>query len=334
MQILKEGEGIGFQIMEGPCSAGCEYCYERPIALNLLKKKSDKEYSNLDNRELAEVMKQTGFHFTLKGVEHYFQLFNEVGIEEAFLLGSEPTDHPDYDRIMESAEKYNIKITLYTSGKNIDKLKHSQINHIILHLGCENMGESFVEKINELHQNKIIDLRINFSDLKKEKNAIFSFYEKLINKNVLLKYSFTSKVKGIDINYVTPDNFDKKSLMEFVNEFKLKFPDVHLKAERSLFRCNFTDEEWDIYTKKGGFRSKCNMDFSIYPNKGLSLCPPARNLDSGRIVKNKEEFLQGLNNLRTKFEEIKYSPSFEICASCEFRVNHECQGGCGGYKEK
>jgi len=37
-------------------------------------------------------------------------------------------------------------------------------------------------------------------------------------------------------------------------------------SERPLFPCSFTRDEWLVYEEKGGFVSKCDMEFVVYPD--------------------------------------------------------------------
>ena len=330
--MLKKGETIGFQIKEGPCSAGCDYCYERPTALAILKK-AGQDLKHLNNREIAKKMVDLGFEFSLDEFKHYFTIFQETGINETFIIGSEPTDVSEYDKVLNLAEEHGLKLTIYTSGKRLDKLTHSVINHIILHVESS-PTEEYMNKIHDLmNHGKTIDLRINFADKSmKEKDIILSFYSKLKDyKKIILKYSFSTRVNNSKSAHFTPDNFPHRELINFIDELQAKFPEINVKAERSLFRCNFSDEEWKLYSVKGGFRSKCTMDFTVYPKTGLSYCPPARDLIKPSKIENTAQLQQKLNELRKQFYKKKFSPSFKICEDCEFRTKEICQGGCGGY---
>ena len=60
------GYGILFQLGEGPCTAGCEICYERPAAIRHLTTKGLIGLSGVDapdNKHLAGIMAQ---HVTVR----------------------------------------------------------------------------------------------------------------------------------------------------------------------------------------------------------------------------------------------------------------------------
>ncbi len=347
--LLSGDKWIGFQLKEGPCSAGCSYCYERPTALNLLKqavregKIGDIDLS-MNNAQLAFFISKNkdklGLEFDAKEIEKYFDLLKQVGINRTFFVGSEPTEHSDFSRILDSALKKEIQVLVYTSGTSLQKLNHPAVKFIVLHLSNKIPSGNYMKEINSLiERGKEIHFRVNFSSAEmKEKNLVFSFFSQIkpeFREKVLLKYSFTSKVSGTDLNHFTPSLLKKTvpKIVSFVEEFNKSFPLVKMYSERLLFPCSFPSQVWEKYKDAGGFTSKCEMEFVVYPNSGLVLCPPARNLLKGEKITSAERLRKKIFELKKQFEEISKKPSFDVCKNCEHRINSACQGGCGCYKE-
>ncbi len=362
---LKGDEWILFQVNEGPCSAGCDYCYERPVALNLLNDAQAKgklpatDLNQLNNRDLAGFISQNnqtlGLEMSVEELSHYFSILREAGISRAGLIGSEPTSHSRFEEILDAAQAQEIDLLVYTAGMSPEKLVHPVIKQIVLHLDYGRLGEeqmkkkideetlppdAYMEKINRLiDQGKLIDLRINFTSAGlPEKGLVFNFYKKLSPENrskVLFKYSFSTRVhEDPTSDYFTPQSLNHASprLMSFVDEFKKQFPESPMYSERPLFPCSFSKDEWQAYTDKGGFVSRCYMEYTVYPNSGLALCPPSRSLEAGKQIKNPAQLIDRLNELREKIDTVLQLPSFPECEPCEHRADMTCQGGCYGYK--
>jgi sulfatase maturation enzyme AslB (radical SAM superfamily) len=347
--ILQTGEEIGFQIKEGPCNAGCEYCYERSTVLKLLEvakkqgkiKVVDKLMSNFQLASFINKNKgQLNLEMSLSEIKKYFRLLSKSGVKDSFLIGSEPCLRSRFEDILNLAKKFGINLTVYTSGNALRKLKHPAVKTIILHLSRTPNETYMITVVDLLKNGKNIELRINFSGPSmREKAIIFGFYSNLNKaerKKVLLKYSFSSKVSGnLDpLFYVTPQSLHEIApvLIELIDEVKKNYPEVSLKAERPLFRCAFPPTVWKKYEQEGGFRSLCNMDFTVYIKKGLAFCPPGRDFEEGKQVNTANQLKTRINSLRKRLYKLKFEPSFKTCKKCRYRLDELCQGGCAGYK--
>ena len=121
------------------------------------------------------------------------------------------------------------------------------------------------------------------------------------------------------------------NIIDFIKEFKIKYPNTKMLAERAIFPCAFTKEQLKKYSKLGGLRSKCGMEFTIY-NNGIALCPPARDLIKYRKFNSVLEFLKIEKQIRKEMNKIILKPSFDCCKNCNLRENLSCNGGCLGYK--
>ncbi len=349
--LLSGDEWIGFQLSEGPCKVGCDYCYERPAALKLLNQAAKEgklaapDFS-INNAKLADFISKNraklGLELSIEEIRHYFDLFNSVGLDRAFLVGSEPTKHPQFETVLDLAKEKKIRLLVYTSGTDLATLNHPAVEFIVLHLNHGFPSDDFMKEIGSLlGKGKKIHFRVNFSasDLR-ERFLIDSFYSRIAPQylsSTPLKYSFTTPVSlESGLPYCTPAVLKKTApqFLSFVEEFKGQYPTVPLYSERPLFPCSFSREEWESYKEKGGFVSKCEMEFVIYPKTGLALCPPSRNLVPGKRIETAEQLVTQITELRKKFRELSQQPSFDACKTCARRIDQSCQGGCGGYKEK
>jgi pyruvate-formate lyase-activating enzyme len=362
---LQNDEWIVFQIKEGPCAAGCTYCYENEHIRTVLKAaqaSGQVEQAFVDGmttRELAgfveEHREELDSEMALTEIAASFALLKQADITCAALVGSEPTSHSQFKEILDLAQNLGIKLFVYTAGMAPERLLHPAISRVILHLDCGTLepgiaalriadkappSSHYMAKIVELLKaGKKLDLRINFSDGRlREADLVRNFFEKVplnFRLNTQVKYSFSTRVaRERDPSYFTPERLRACSsgLLAFVDQFSTQFPEVKLFSERPLFPCSFTKDAWQKYSSKGGFVSCCDMEFTFYPRVGLALCPPARSLVRPRVVTTVEQLQDRIAELRRLARQFYQEASFDDCISCGKRIDLSCQGGCLGYK--
>jgi len=366
-QLMQQlGYGILFQLGEGTCSAGCEICYERPAAVSLANSRG-LATDNINNKELAGVIAQNfpNLRMPLGEVEKSFAVLASAGIKRVSLAGSEPTDHPDFTRILDAAQQNNLEVRIYTSGLQHKKMFHPALRVIVLHIDYRQAGvekgkqmvldgtypyQAMMNSIKQLIDLGVkIELRINFEGDDPfetvEWKMIQNFYSQLTPRQqglVLLKYSFTVRVYGENsLWHATPEGMTAHSaqILRFVDEFRRLYG-TEMLSERTLFRCAFDPATWNEYAKKGGFRSMCNMELTWYWQDGqmrLGFCPPARTLVGAEPVTSPEEFWEAVERFQELFDYHNRRPSFEVCKDCELRGGTPsseviCQGGCLGGK--
>lgn len=365
--VLKGDEWILFQIATGPCAVGCTYCYERPVALRMVANSPKKDsisttnLNNMDNAKLAAFIRKNQAtlktEMTLDQIKHYFSLIKKSKISRVGLIGSEPTQHPQFKEILDLALQQGIDLLVYMGSmginpKSLDKINHPAVKWVVLHIDYKRLGNTpklleefkkrelpttkFMQKVNELIAiGKEFHLRVNFSDESLwEKESIFSFYDRVDSQEkVLLKYSVSTKVVGEDSPYFTPETLKKAApnLLSFIKQFKDSYSKAPLYSERPLFPCSFEVKEWEFAAEYGGVVSRCDMEYTIYPS-GLALCPPSRDLVPGRPIKTVQELQNRINELREVATHVASTPSFDVCEDCSLRKDLSCQGGCFGYK--
>jgi len=308
--FLLKNEKILFQIKEGICSRSCHYCYES---------------SKLNTEMPFEVL------------EHGFKILKSLNIKEAELIGSEPTEYSRWNELINLAEALNMDLTVYTSGLHLERLNNKQIKKLILHVMFK-ATQKFMGAIKELLDNdQFIDLRVNFDpkDLK-EKDIVWSFLVQLPRqylKQVSLKYSFTAKTENPDVEFTDIDALKeiKPEFLKFCEEIHNKFPEVEMYSERPIFKCCFTKEEYEKYFY-AGLDGRCNMEYTVYKNGQIGLCPPVETLVPKRTMETGNQFVAAIQELRKNIALLVKKPSFEDCRTCSFLQDFSCQGGCFSYK--
>jgi organic radical activating enzyme len=362
---LHNDEWILLQVKEGPCNAGCEYCYENePIKKALAEKQSvglvpKAPLAEMHTAELARFVDShkdvLDVEMELEEVRGILRLVKDAGIDRVGLIGSEPTAHSQYTSILDFAHELGMSVLVYTSGLMPDRLQHPAVQAVVLHLDYGRIGNSKLMELSHdgslppsaymskiirlLEARKEVHLRINFTtaDLP-ESQLVMNFFDKVpsrLKHLTCLKYSVTTRVAGdSSINYFTPDTLrdTAPALLAFVDEFSARHPEVRMISERPLFPCSFDEATWREYVVRGGFLSTCDMEFTFYAKQGLALCPPSRSLCPPEKVSTPGELRRQIARLRSFLRANYVKPSFSVCEPCEYRMNLSCQGGCLGYK--
>jgi hypothetical protein len=301
-RILRNDEWLLLQIKEGPCSAGCDYCYEneniRSVfadaqAQGRIDSFSVDGLSTIDLARLTEKYREKiGSEMGLDEVETIFRLLRASNISRAGLIGSEPSTHRHFSKILDTALENGLELMVYTAGLALHKMRHSAINVIVLHLDYGRLDAEetarrlkagdlpssvYMEEVASLlSEGKNVHLRLNFSSPAMTEamlaNNFFSQLPADLRRRTQLKYSFNTRVNGdSSVTYETPESMRRSShlLRLFVDEFTSSFPEVSLLSERPLFPCSFEAGVWQDYRERGGFVSSCDMEYTFYPTKGL-----------------------------------------------------------------
>ncbi len=331
-------------------------------ALYRLQRKAEKAIAGLP-LSLQQMAPQTGL-MSLEEITSWFSLMNEVGLTRADLIGSETTEHPYFSEILDTAREHRLAVLVYTGRlpANLDRLRHPAVTNVMLHLdytaGVEEKlkclvdegkvpSDDYMKRVNILlEQGKQVDLRINFPyryqqsmDQSIETGLVFNFLAQIDSKyrdSVRVKYSFSTKVgDALHLPHFELDTFDTivvTSFLSFVDRVKDQYPNVALRAERPLFKCTFSDEQWNDYEIKAGLRSTCNMEIAAYPGRKLGLCTVTRELGIMQQIDTADTLCEGVEFLRNHAAKMFELPSFPQCEPCNLRTTLACYGGCSGYK--
>jgi organic radical activating enzyme len=336
-QILVDDEWLLLQIKDGSCSAGCQYCYAKYETVHEFGKLG----VNIDGKTASKLMKEnspTMLEMPLETIKELVTYISNAGIKKIAIIGSEPTEHSQFQNILDLLSAYNINLAIYTNGRYLERLHHPIISQIILHLS-HIPTKKYMEEVKLLIKSgKKIDLRVNFSDrFLSEKNNINAFLSYLTaqeKKTILIKYSITSRVltEKIDGFGIDDLKFIKKDLFSYFEQLHEIHPEVTLFCERSLFKCCFTDNELEKYSY-ANIVFKCSMEFIIYRDRKLKFCSPGRYLFEGYLINSAEDILKSLPKVRQKKEELFSLSSFPECKKCKHRIELECYGGCISYKD-
>lgn len=330
-------EWLSLQIKDGPCSAACAYCYGIP-ELRAEAKKAGINDPKAPIGNLLKTIPASSLEMSRETVEELLRIMSEMGVKYVNLIGSEPTEHTQFQGILDALRRYGISASVYTNGRHNDRLCHPAVGRIILHL-TQYADEHYMEMVKTLiRQGVQIDLRVNFSSKKlPERRVIDSFLFQLSPEElatILIKYSITSRVPGQKSTGFVIKSFlekMKQPLMTYLTEIHQRFPQVMLFSERVLFRCCFTEEELEKYAF-ANIVFKCSMEFTIYRDKYMKFCSPGLFAIKGYPISTAADILESIEKIREKMDIYFSSPSFDECKFCSHRASLDCYGGCIGYK--
>ncbi|MBD3155372.1 MAG: radical SAM protein [Candidatus Aenigmarchaeota archaeon] len=297
------------------CNLSCPYCYVKNF------KPEKKEIS-------------------LSSFSKILSWFKKQNIQNGVsILGGEPTQHPKFDKILESMEKNELKSTLYTNGltKNPLYLLSDSINYIIINYNHPPL-------ISKEKQRKIED---TISFLTGKKNFTLRLnVNKYTDISEIMKICKKYNINSIQLSLVFPsekrDNLffkrgvlksESQKLYEYIRELL----DTGIKAsvEEPLPFCAFDKKERKFLKKEANLFGECGSGRLYAINPDLSVVPCVIFQESLPKVfltdfENEKELVEHLEKFTSSLKWEKYL--FEECKTCVFNHRKLCQGSCLTYK--
>ena len=259
---------------------------------------------NLNCSFCSEVKKAKRF-MTIEKFEHILKEIKDKTNYIYLHVKGEPLLHPEIDKFLDLAEKYNLKINLTTNGtlfpKVVDKIKNKKALHKInFSLHSENniphYLENIFESVNKLSTEIVIIYRLwtlnnNKLDEKSQKTVekLKEFYN--LSQETVEKLKTENNVKIKDTIYVDKDN---------------EFDWPELVGEDSEGYCYALKTHIGILVD--GTVIPCCLD-----SNGI--------INLGNIYKEKlDDIINGerYQNLKKSFQDRK--PCEELCKKCKFKL--------------
>jgi len=298
------------------CNLTCSYCYEQEFAYK------------------DKIM-------NLEEIKNLFVFFNKLKINEVTLIGGEPTEHPEIDKIFELAAQNDISIRIFTHGlfsKEILNLliNSNNVKEIYIHI-THQTNNRWYQNIKELFKiNKDIWFRVNFSNVSEIDHAEY-IISKFKKNRFKVGYSLSCPFSPRDKNFIPIIANKKRTIALYKRFFDFISNCVNLNISvypgRPLPVCQFTKEEWDYLVKIANAKSTCNPidDINFDPGYYVKLCSVIKKPRYKLNVLNEEELKKVLAKLCKYKDTILNVPSDKQCSSC-YLFPMICQGGCYAHK--
>lgn len=280
-------------------------------------------------------------HISLQNAEKILQYFKTAfGCNKVFLLGGEPTLHPELDKIIDIALEYGYLVSLTSNGQFESEFfnKISPKKLPTINFSLESPNSETNNKIRGITANfdKVID---NIKEAKKRNyNVGIECAVSEMNYSDMLEFvPFTLKlgISELYLNYIGLTG-------NAINEVQPVKPEKWIELYEKLQEINTQNNNLSIFyapafAKKDKFQefirdgyTGCSVrgleGLHIYPDGNMYLCPVMMDLkhnfgkfdfNLNKIVLNKPEELRLCLEVDDK------------CLACQFSM--ECKGGCPAY---
>jgi len=324
-------------VITNSCNKGCEYCFARESRNNIIE---NKEKIDMDFIQFCEYIAKVPR--------------NKEGYGHIKLLGGEPTQHPELERILEAAKNKKIYITMISNFLFSDDIlkilmeytANGTITGFLINstdLDKNNRMEIFSYNYNKLYEflyptekEKTLSLGITFSE-----NYDWKYY---INYIKFLKENLIS-IERLRLSLPFPGDMKDKNKFIFINNKDFGFKilsavkqSIDLGFINSIdctaYPCMFNNrEEWKYVERfVNKIRINCNggSPMDIFPDGTISYCYPLK--ESIKLSINKyNNFDEVQKDLMKRYALIMHMVDKpEECKKCEFFTKKACEGPCLG----
>jgi len=310
------------------CNQNCGFCFAREEMYSAKKK-----YLSFENfRMLIKKLKKNN-------------------IMTLYLIGGEPTIHPEFIPMMRYALKHFFSLYLFSNGifsKKIADFLCSVSPRISIQFNIstpgflqnKNIQQLVVGNIKQLAPKTDVVLAINslFQSTQDVKKNIKIFDKKLL-KQLEICLCFSKPIAG-DKNPITLDDFPAagKNIIKSI-KYVSRFQPKHIDLLAGQTYCMFTKKDRDFLKRVNiQFRQDCHLGFndrwfSITPNLETFTCFSLSTKDRIQINQKSD-----LKKVKDRFLKLQYKYTKELvlskCKSCPFYGigENKCSGPCLAFR--
>jgi radical SAM protein with 4Fe4S-binding SPASM domain len=252
-------------------------------------------------------------------------------------LGGEPTIHPRFPELLDSAAKSDKKIVIFSNGlipeKSLEAIENYSAKELIVLINAnvfsDNSGnKGIIAKIRNVLTRLKGKCQLGYT-IFKSNFSIISLME-LIDEFDL--------IKSIRLGVAQPTSWDNKYLpvrcYPFIGQKiasfaeTLKEKDIIIELDCGFVRCMFSDKEMDTLAKfEVKFGWHCSPIIDIDLDGSALACFP---LSQEMRVKDATSLSQSevLYEFNKKFQIIRGIGIYPECQNCIYLENQICSGGC------
>jgi len=274
-------------------------------------------------------------------IEHFKKIISKLKPKRIFLLGGEPTIHPQFNDILNILYHYKKKATLATnclfdSSKFNEKFSKvidvCTINPQVILSNNKRRLKKFNRNIIFL-KNNVKEICLVYTYLNGSFNRkIFNFCDKHNIKKITFSPALPDKDIGNSYFSLKKDMGIGKKIFNFVRFSNSKGISVFLIS--ALPFCIFTSQQRKYLIKYAGLHFTCSCGVGvIHPFLSISPCPflyfsgPKYN-KFNNIKEVKKYFKKTIDKLKWE------KTLFNDCKECLLFFKKVCQGACLNYKTK
>lgn len=276
----------------------------------------------------------TRHYIDLLTYDKLLDFLDRSDIDEARLLGGEPTLHPDFPELVRRAVAHGKKIVVFSNGLMPPKALESLLTlpeESCLVLMNVNTPADIGQKV---HNRQLETLR----QLGKRAMPGFNIYRMDFDLSFLaaiihetgckpaLRLGLAQPCLSGENRYIHPKQY--RFVAEKIVRFAGENPGIRLEFDCGFVRCMFSDEELRILRQPdSAIEWRCGPILDIDVDGKAIHCYPLSELDTIEVTPADDAAA-----LRQHFEAVtrpyRQSGIYPECATCSFKQAGQCSGGC------
>lgn len=257
---------------------------------------------------------------------------------EVYLVGGEPSVHPNLMEFLDILAARGWGSTLYTNGA----FDRARCEKFAAHPGIKRVAFHYEDVFFKEFDNYRERLLHNMEVLGREKEGSLIFiisehdfnYEEQLNfaktYNLAITWIFAAPTSG-NTPYV-----GLKSMREMgprLQQFLIECHEAGISTSPDLPvpLCVFDDEFRDKYSEEFSLVRRCRPFVYLKSDLSTQFCTALPVFSSQRPA-NSQELLETIEGYREADTQLKKKISFPECEDCDYHLKNICQGGCMSYK--
>lgn len=257
---------------------------------------------------------------------------------EVYLVGGEPSLHPELIRFLDAVESRSWKATLYTNGtfnpsRCSELVNHGGLNRVAFHY--ENSFFKYYPKYRQ-----ILEANLEALTKTKECSLLFVISKPNFDPTELLELARKYKL-AITWVFAAPSS-GKTPFMDLhamrraganLQSFLLKCLEngIETAPDLPVPLCVFEPDFLNEYKDTFKLMRRCRPFGYLKSDLSSQFCT-AMPIYSAPRPNNSQDLLKIIQQYREADLQLKSKPSFPECIDCKHHLDKTCQGGCMTYK--
>ncbi len=297
-------------LITNACNANCSFCFAR------------------------EQTRQQAKFLSMAAVEERLLFLQHSDVDQARLMGGEPTLHPQFQEIVSRVMSTGMKLAVFSNGfipeKALTCLSEFPAERcaILINVNALEAAPKFQDKLLKVLRTLQEKVTLGFTVVNPSFDLLNYFkWIKIYGLQRKIRLGLAMPIYGGDNRFLPPKHYPATARSVLLNAVKAHEQGIDLEFDCGFVQCMFTKEESQALEKLGvKLESQCAPNLDIGVDGNIFHCFCLSNLYIGMkeapIVRKAVDVL---NEQRRSFRESGIYPE---CAHCPERVRGHCCAGC------
>jgi len=298
------------------CNRKCRFCFAK---------------SRMDDKQSVPFMSR-------EMIIDVMDMLEKEGGHQLRLLGGEPTLHPEFPEIINTAIERGFDILLFSNGMMpdaaVDAIERHPVDKVSILCNISPQADdhpSLVKRreaaLTHLGSRMVPGLTISNIDEKIDMSMFLDTIERYGMKKQI-RIGIAQPIVGRKNEHIAPKDYPKIGGIVAEMARQCIERDVLLGFDCGMTPCMFSGEEWEaVMTCTSGYKSVCHPIVDIGPDGGVWHCFPLAEVFNEKLsnFSNRKEIVEYYNEKLKIFRKFGCGPA---CVRCDFKRRGQCLGGC------